>query len=114
MRFPRPIDSTLHGFTDYSVGATLLTVFPRLANIEGTESARQIRIAGATHASYSTLTDYPLGIVKLIPYRATWRSTLPVRWRSQPRPSSPGSGRRAAGTGCPTWRCARSSSRRSC
>lgn len=70
MRFPRPIDSTLHGFTDYSVGATLLTVFPRLANIEGTESARQIRIAGATHASYSTLTDYPLGIVKLIPYRA--------------------------------------------
>ena len=69
MRFPRPIDSTLHGFTDYTVGATLLTAFPRLANIDGTEAARQIRIAGATHAGYSTLTDYPLGIVKLIPYK---------------------------------------------
>lgn len=70
MPFPRPIDSTLHGVTDYSAGTTLLTVFPRWADIEGTESARQIRIAGAIHAGYSTLTDYPLGIVKLIPYKA--------------------------------------------
>jgi hypothetical protein len=70
MPFPRPIDSTLHGVTDYSAGATLLTVFPRWADIEGTESARQIRIAAAIHAGYSTLTDYPLGIVKLIPYKA--------------------------------------------
>jgi hypothetical protein len=68
--FPRPIDSTLHGATDYSVGATLMTVFPRLANIEGTPAARQIRAAGAIHAGYSTLTDYPLGVVKLIPYQA--------------------------------------------
>jgi hypothetical protein len=70
MPFPRPIDSTLHGVTDYSVGATLLTVFPRWADVEGTESARQIRIAGAIHAGYSTLTDYPLGVVKLLPYQA--------------------------------------------
>jgi hypothetical protein len=69
MRFPRPIDATLHGVTDYTVGATLLTVFPRLAGIDGTESARQIRRAGAVHAGYSTLTDYPLGAVKLIPYK---------------------------------------------
>ena len=34
------------------------------------ESARQIRIAGAVHAAYSTLTDYPLGVVKVIPYKA--------------------------------------------
>jgi hypothetical protein len=60
----------LHGATDYTVGATLMTVFPRLAGIEGTRAARQIRIAGAVHAGYSTLTDYPLGIVKAIPYRA--------------------------------------------
>ena len=58
---PRPIDATLHGVTDYTVGATLLTVFPRLADINGTESARQARLAGAFHAGYSTLTDYPLG-----------------------------------------------------
>jgi hypothetical protein len=67
---PRPIDSTLHGVTDYSAGTTLMTVFPRLTGIEGTESARQIRTAGAIHAGYSTLTDYPLGVVKVIPYEA--------------------------------------------
>src|SRR5829696_330726 len=67
---PRPVSATLHGATDYSVGAALLTVFPRLAGIEGTRSARQIRTAAAIHAGYSTLTDYPLGIVKLIPFKA--------------------------------------------
>ena len=69
MPFPRPISSTLHGATDYTVGATLLTVFPRLAGIEGTESARQVRVSGAFHAAYSTLTKYELGIVKVIPYK---------------------------------------------
>jgi len=66
---PRPIDDTLHGATDYTVGTLLLSAFPKLAGIEGTESARQIRIAGATHAGYSTLTNYPLGVVKLIPFK---------------------------------------------
>jgi hypothetical protein len=66
----QPIDSTLHGATDYTVGTLLLTAFPKLAGIEGTESARQVRIAGAFHAGYSTLTDYPLGALKLIPYKA--------------------------------------------
>ncbi len=67
---PRPVDSTLHGVVDYMAGATLTTVFPRLAGIEGTRSARQIRTAGAAHATYSTMTDYPLGIVKAIPFKA--------------------------------------------
>jgi hypothetical protein len=67
---PRPIDSTLHGVVDYTAGATLTTVFPRLAGIEGTRSAGQIRTAGAVHAGYSTLTNYPLGIVKILPFRA--------------------------------------------
>ena len=67
---PRPIDSTLHGLVDYTAGSLLLTAFPRLAGIEGTRAARQVRIAGAIHASYSTLTNYPLGIVKLIPFKA--------------------------------------------
>jgi hypothetical protein len=67
---PRPVDATLHGVVDYSAGTTLLTLFPRLAGIEGTRSAGQIRLAGAIHAGYSTLTDYPLGVVKLIPYQA--------------------------------------------
>jgi hypothetical protein len=67
---PRPIDATLHGVVDYQAGALLTTVFPKLAGIEGTQAARQIRTAGAVHAGYSALTDYPLGIVKLIPYQA--------------------------------------------
>ena len=67
---PRPVDATLHGVVDYNAGAFLLTAFPKLAGIEGTRSARQIRMAGAIHAGYSALTDYPLGIVKLVPYRA--------------------------------------------
>ena len=70
MPFPRPIDSTLHGVTDYTVGAFLMTALPRLADIEDTDAGRQIRIAGAIHAGYSTVTDYPLGILKLLPYKA--------------------------------------------
>jgi hypothetical protein len=70
MPFPRPVDATLHGVTDYTVGTFLMTAFPKVANLEGTESASQIRVAGAIHAGYSTITDYPLGIVKLLPYKA--------------------------------------------
>jgi hypothetical protein len=70
MPFPRPVDSTLHGVVDYTAATSLLTAFPRLAGIEGTRSAGQIRIAGAIHGSYSTVTDYPLGLVKALPYRA--------------------------------------------
>lgn len=67
---PRPVDATLHGVVDYSAGAFLLTAFPRLAGIDGTRAGRQVRTAGAIHAGYSTLTEYPLGIVKLIPFQA--------------------------------------------
>jgi hypothetical protein len=69
MPMPRPIDSTLHGATDYTAGTLLMTAFPRLAGIAGTRSAKQIRTAGAIHASYSTITDYPLGVLKLVPYK---------------------------------------------
>jgi hypothetical protein len=67
---PRPIDSALHGATDYTAGTLLVTAFPRLAGIEGTRAARQIRTAGAIHAGYSTITDYPLGVLRLLPYQA--------------------------------------------
>jgi hypothetical protein len=70
MPFPRPVDATLHGVVDYSAGTFLLTAFPRLAGIEGTRCARQVRTSAAIHAGYSTLTKYPLGIVKVIPFRA--------------------------------------------
>jgi hypothetical protein len=67
---PRPVDATLHGVVDYKAGALMMTVLPKLAGVEGTPAARQIRTAGAFHAGYSMLTDYPLGIVKVIPYQA--------------------------------------------
>lgn len=67
---PRPIDSTLHGVTDYMVGTSLTTVLPKLAGVEGTRTARQMRAAGAAHLAYSTMTDYPLGAAKLIPFKA--------------------------------------------
>src|SRR5688572_21457010 len=67
---PRPIDSTLHGMTDYTVGAFLTTAFPHAAGIENTPAATQIRAAGALHIGYSLLTKYPLGVAKLIPYKA--------------------------------------------
>lgn len=70
MRIPRPVDSTLHGVVDYTAAATFLTVLPRLAGVEGTASARQVRAAGAAHAGYSMLTDYPLGAVRAIPFKA--------------------------------------------
>jgi hypothetical protein len=56
--------------TDYTVGTLLMTAFPKLVDIEGTRAARQIRAAGAIHAGYSTVTNYPLGIVKLLPFKA--------------------------------------------
>ena len=72
---PRPIDSTLHGATDYTVGALLMTAFPTLAGIGGTRSARQIRAAGAIHVGYSTITDYPPASAGCSRTRRTWRST---------------------------------------
>jgi hypothetical protein len=64
------VDQTLHGVVDYTAATLLVTAFPRLAGIEGTRAARQIRISGAIHGAYSMLTDYPLGIVKVLPFRA--------------------------------------------
>jgi hypothetical protein len=66
----RPIDATLHGAVDYSAGALLVTAVPRMVGLNGARSGRQIRLSGAIHAGYSTLTDYPLGIVKLLPFEA--------------------------------------------
>ncbi len=67
---PRPVDATLHGVVDYTAGTLLVTACPKLVGLEGTRAGRQIRISGAIHAGYSTLTNYPLGIVKLIPFKA--------------------------------------------
>jgi hypothetical protein len=70
MPLVRPVDSSLHGVVDYTVGSLLMTVLPRLAGVQRTPSARQIRAAGAFHTAYSTVTDYELGLAKVLPFRA--------------------------------------------
>jgi hypothetical protein len=67
---PRPVDATLHGVVDYAAGTALMTFLPRVFGVHGTRTARQMRAAGVAHAAYSTMTDYPLGVVKAIPYKA--------------------------------------------
>jgi hypothetical protein len=44
----------------------------------GPWAAKQIRTAGAIHAGYSTITDYPLGMVKVLPYKAHLALTDPT------------------------------------
>ncbi len=66
----RPVDATLHGVVDYTMGTLLMTALPRLVGLAGTTAGRQIRVAGAVHAGYSTVTDYPLGIARLLPFKA--------------------------------------------
>ena len=56
---PTPITSKVHGLLDYTTGAQL-----QLAPDD------TLRIAGAIHAGYSLFTDYEMGVVRVIPYRA--------------------------------------------
>ena len=65
---PKPITTRLHGVLDYLTGGLLL-VAPRLLGLGGTGAGRLLRLAGASHAGYSVLTDYELGAVKLVPMR---------------------------------------------
>jgi hypothetical protein len=65
----RPISPRLHGVLDYLTAADLI-VAPSLLGIADKPSGRILRAAGATHAAYSLLTRYPLGPVKVLPFRA--------------------------------------------
>jgi hypothetical protein len=67
---PRPVDATLHGVVDLAAGTALMTVLPRAFGMRRTRTARQMRATGAAHLAYSSMTDYPLGIVKAIPFKA--------------------------------------------
>lgn len=59
MRRPTPITSRIHGLLDYTTGAQL-----------GMLGDRPLRIAGGVHAGYSLFTDYEMGVVRVLPYRA--------------------------------------------
>ena len=65
----KPISPTLHGVLDYATGATLMAL-PGVLGIGGTRAGRAFRVAGAGHAAYSLVTNYPLGVRRLLPLRA--------------------------------------------
>jgi NAD(P)-dependent dehydrogenase (short-subunit alcohol dehydrogenase family) len=64
-----PIGSRLHGAVDYVTGASLVgtALVPGLRN---RFAGRVLAAAGATHLAYSAFTDYELGAVRKLPYRA--------------------------------------------
>jgi hypothetical protein len=64
-----PIGSRLHGALDYLTG-TKLVAASYLPVLRRTFAGKAMRAAGAGHIGYSLLTDYELGVVKAIPYKA--------------------------------------------
>jgi hypothetical protein len=64
-----PVGSRLHGALDYLTGAKLLGA-SFLPVLRDTFAGKALRIAGASHIAYSLLTNYELGAVKVIPYKA--------------------------------------------
>lgn len=64
-----PIGSRLHGALDYLTGTKLFGA-SFLPLLRGTFAGRALRIAGASHIAYSLLTNYELGAVKVLPYKA--------------------------------------------
>ena len=66
----RFIPTQVHGVLDYLTGGTLLAA-PRLLGLKsGSAAARVFTVAGGGAAAYSLLTDYELGLVKLLPMPA--------------------------------------------
>lgn len=65
----RPIGSRLHGALDYMTGTMLLGA-SQLPWLRTRFAGRALASAGAGHLAYSLLTDYELGLVRRLPYRA--------------------------------------------
>ena len=65
----QPIGSLLHGVLDYLTGVGLIGA-SRLSPLRGRYAGRALAAAGANHLAYSVVTDYELGVVKRLPYKA--------------------------------------------
>ncbi len=65
----QPIGSRLHGALDYLTG-TMLIGASQLPVLRGRFAGRALAAAGAGHLAYSMATDYELGVVKWLPYKA--------------------------------------------
>ena len=65
----QPIGSLLHGALDYLTGTSLVAA-SRLPTLNGSFAGRALMTAGAGHVAYSLVTDYELGVIRRLPYRA--------------------------------------------
>jgi hypothetical protein len=64
-----PIGSRLHGALDYLTGTKLIAA-SFLPILRDRFAGKALRVAGASHIAYSLLTNYELGAVKVLPYKA--------------------------------------------
>jgi hypothetical protein len=64
-----PIGSRLHGALDYLTGTKLIAA-SFLPVLRGTFAGKALRAAGSAHIGYSLLTNYELGAIKVLPYKA--------------------------------------------
>ena len=65
----RPIGSRLHGVLDYLTGAMLIGA-SQLPPLRDRFAGRALGVAGAGHVGYSLITDYELGLARVLSYRA--------------------------------------------
>ncbi len=63
----KPLNPTVHGWLDY-IYAVFLLLAPGLFGFAGTGAATVFYLLGFLHAGLSLLTQYPLGLVKTIPF----------------------------------------------
>jgi hypothetical protein len=63
----RIVSTKTHGVLDYLTSATLLAVPKALGLEDVPASARALKLAGGGATAYSLLTDYELGVAKLLP-----------------------------------------------
>lgn len=63
------ISTKVHGYVDYATGALLLAA-PRALGLRDRRSANALRVAGGGALAYSLLTDYELGVQRLLPMKA--------------------------------------------
>lgn len=64
----KPITTKLHGVLDYVTGATLIAL-PSALGVSGMSAGRALRGAGLGHVAYSLLTNYELGVKRVLPMR---------------------------------------------
>ena len=63
----RVIPTQVHGVLDYLTGSTLLAAPGLLGIKDDPQAALTLRLAGGGAITYSLLTDYELGLVRLLP-----------------------------------------------